>query len=584
MNAPAAAMTKPSDWPEQAEGARALLPIMEVREPARRWADGSVSVVLLVPAQAFLYGPFLRLPKGRYQLSFRCSVRMPLQGNHPVMGLEIIAQNRILRAWRDFTPAELGSGEQSVSFDVPDALSIESGADAPFEFRFTHFGNALLTMTEVTLTSHASADVGKSDIGDWHMLGRLRTLPIPGPVRLSPYSITPLKLWRSSALLRLPVGHYRLEIGCALKSARDMSGVALEITVVTRDGFALGTGQFTAQDLQAGGGSFEFSLPLDLSLDAGVPRTIDVRLRNLRNADVVLRSLDLRRLSAKADVAVPAVVSKGAADTRKRIVIFGNCQGNLLADALRYHSGFTRYFSVKHHYMELPENLHEQGRRDLDECDLMLVQDIKEWEQYPLRGHVRSDLPTLRYPCVRFASPWPFDAFNGPDDRFARNRDHPNFEFTYFDGLLARLRKDMPDLEKRFRAYQSLKISRIIDFNRLHTYEQARLEEMDRRFAAGIGAYVLENFRKKQVFYTTAHPNGRIMKMLVKQVTKELGLSLNFWLPGSLNSLKRLQVPIHPKVGAALGIKWATANRQYLVRGEWVTWEDYFRKYIAYYG
>lgn len=557
---------------------------MEVREPARRWADGSVSVVLLVPAQAFLYGPFLRLPKGRYRLSFRCRVRMPLQGDHPVMGLEIIAQNRILRAWRDFTATELGSGEQNLSFDVPHELSIEGGADAPFEFRFTHFGNALLTMTDVVLTPDIPSDDTADDIGDWHLLGRLRTLPLPGPVRLSPYSITPLKLWRSSAILRLPAGSYRMKIGCDVKSARDTSGAALEITVATRDGIALGAGQFTAQDLRTGHSSFEFSVPLDLSLDAGVPRTIDVRLRHFRNADIVLRSLDLRRLSAEAGIAVPTVVSKGAADTRKRIVIFGNCQGNLLAEALRYHSGFTRHFSVKHHYMELPENLHEQGRRDLDECDLMLVQDIKEWEQYPLRDHVRGDLPTLRYPCVRFASPWPFDAFNGPDDRFARGRDYPNFEFTYFDGLLARLRKDMPDQEQRFRAYKSLEIPRVLDFNRLHTFEQARLEEMDRKFAAGIGAYVLENFRKKQVFYTTAHPNGRIMKMLVKQVTKELGLSLNFWLPGSLDSLKRLQVPIHPKVGAALGIKWATRDRKYLVRGEWMTWEAYFRKYIAYYG
>lgn len=559
---------------------------MEVREPARRWADGSVSVILLVPAQAFLYGPFLRLARGRYRLSFRCRVRMPLQGEHPVMGLEIIAQNRMLRAWRDYTAVDL-EGEQSLAFEVPHDLSIESGADAPFEFRFTHFGNALLTMVEVTL--HSEADRGEASeaepaLGRWRMLGRLRTLPVPGPVRITPYSIAALKLGRSSAILRLPAGTYRAEIGCELRTAKQPSEAALEISVATRDGTALGSALFNASDLATGSASFDFSVPRDLALDVGVPRTIDVRLRHFRNADVVLRALDLHRLSDVPSVSASPSRPAAAGSTRKRIVIFGNCQGNLLAEALRYHSGFSRHFSVKHHYMELPENLHEQGKRDLEECDLMLVQDIKEWDLYPLRDHVRSDLPTLRYPCVRFASPWPFDAFNGPDDRLARNRDFPNFEFTYFDGLLARLRKDIPDHEQRFRAYGSLEVPRIIDFNRLHTFEQARLEEMDRRFEAGIGAYILDNFRRKQVFYTTAHPNGRIMKMLVKQVTKELGLSLNFWLPGSLDSLKRLQVPIHPKVGAALGIKWATHDRKYLVRGEWVTWEQYFRKYIAYYG
>lgn len=578
------ALSAASDLP------RSLLSLMEVREPARRWAGGSVSVVLLIPAQAFLYGPFLRLPQGRYRLSFRCQVRMPLQGDHPVMGLEIIAQNRILRAWRDYTATELRGGDQGLVFEVPPDLAIESGADAPFEFRFTHFGNAFLTMVDVTLHRETSFGLQGGEppmLEPWRLLGRLRTLPIPGGVHLSPFSITRLKLGRSSAVLRLPTGTYRAEIGCDFRHARHMSDAALKAEARTRDGILLGERTFLACDLQAAQVSFEFAVPRDLSLDVGVPRTIDIRLRHFRNAALRLRSLDLRRLSA--DIAAPAVTgAPGGAvagrGTKKQIVIFGNCQGNLLAEALRYHSGFSRYFSVKHHYMELPANLHEQGRRDLEECDLLLVQDIREWEQYPLRDHVRSDLPTLRYPCVRFASPWPFDAFNGPDDKLARNRDFPNFEFTYFDGLLARLRKEIPDPERRFNTYRTLEIERIIDFNRLHQFEQTRLEEMDRKFKAGIGAYILENFRKQQTFYTTAHPNGRIIRMLVRQVSKELGLSLRLWLPGSSDSLRRLQVPIHPKVAEALGIGWAGAGRKYLVRGQLVTWEDYFRKYISYYG
>lgn len=574
----------------QPVGGRPLLSLMEVREPARRWRDGSVSVLLPVPAQAFLYGPFLRLAQGRYRLAFRCRVRLPLQGEHPVIGLEVIAQNRILRAWRDFTAAELRGGEQSVAFDVPPELSIEGGVDSPFEFRFTHFGNALLRMVDVTLhavTQDVPPQVQPPALDAWRLLGRLRTVRRPGGVTLSPLSISRLKLGRSTGVLRLPAGSYRLDFACELKRARQLSGPALEIAVRTRDGIPLGLGRFDAQDLARGHGSFTFAVPLDVSLDAGVPRNLDIRLRHFRNVSLRLTSLDLRRSSPEigtSSAAEPDRTGRVRHAARKRILIFGNCQGNLLAEALREHSGFARRFAVKHHYMELPANLHEQGRRDLDECDMLLIQDIREWEQYPLREHVPEQLPTLRYPCVRFASPWPFDAFNGPDDKLARNRDFPNFEFTYFDGLLARLRKEIPDHEQRFRAYESLQLDRIIDFKRLHAFEQSRLETMDRTFATGIGAYILENFRTRQVFYTTAHPNGRIMKMLVKHVTRELGLSLHFWLPGSLNSLRRLQVPVHPKVAAELGIKWADVRRRYLIRGERLTWEDYVRKYISYYG
>ncbi|AOO83420.1 WcbI family polysaccharide biosynthesis putative acetyltransferase [Bosea vaviloviae] len=591
MSATAAAgMTQGTEQERPSADAWRLLPSMEVHEPARRWADGSVSVLLLIPARTFLYGPFLRLAQGRYRISFRCGVRMPLQGDHPVLGLEVVAQNRILCAWRDFTAADLRSGEQSVTFDVPSDLSIEGGADAPFEFRYSHFGNAWLTMLDVTLHSEAPGDPADSQpaaIEAWRLLGRLRTLPRPGGVSLSPVSINWLKLGRSSATLRLPMGTYRVDLACDLKGARRQADPALEIAVRTRDGTPLGLGRFNASDLAKGHVSFEFGVPMDLSMDVGVPRAIDFRIRHFRNASLLLRSFDLHRLSPQ--VVVPSMLERDQPrlayhPTKKRIVIFGNCQGNLLAEALRDHSGFSRQFSVKHHYMELPAYLHEQGRRDLEECDMLLIQDIREWEQYPLRDYVPEQLPTLRYPCVRFASLWPFDAFNGPDDKLARNRDFPNFEFTYFDGLLARLRKELPDHERRFKAYESLQIERVVDFKRLHTFEERRLEEMDRKFTVGIGAYILDNFRNRQVFYTTAHPNGAIMKMLVKHVTRELGLSLHFWLPGSLNSLRRLQVPVHPKVAAALGVKWADAQRTYLVRGEWITWEEYVRKYISYYG
>lgn len=570
--------------------ARSLLPIMEVREPARRWSDGSVSTLFMVFAQTFLYGPFLRLSAGRYRLSFRCEPRLAVQGDHPALGLEIIAQNRILRAWGDYNAGELRRGVQELSFSVPHALSIESGADAPFEFRFSHFNNALLTVTEVTLHCDqiGPPDPIEGEIGPWRLLGRLKTLPLAGDVRLSPLTMTGLKMWRSFTELRLPAGHYRGEIACDVIKARSQSGDALEVVVETREGLSLGRELYQAHQLHAQPATFTFTVPRDVSLEVGAPSPIDVKLRHFANVDVRIRSLNIWRQRGFAEgegsKRTSPDRSRFASLGKKQLLVFGNCQGSLLADALRQHSAFARHFTVKHHYMELQPNLHEQGRRDLAESDLLLIQDIREWNDYPLRADVPPDLPTLRYPCVRFASPWPFDAFNGPDDKIARNRDYPNFEFTYFDGLLARLRKEIPDPEARFEAYQSLEIDRIIDVNRLHKFEQMRLEGMDRQFAGEIGAYVLDRFKTKQVFYTTAHPNGHIIKTLVQTVTRELGLSLKFWWPGPFDSLRRLQIPVHPLIGSRLGIRWAHADRKYLVKGEWIRWEDYVRRYIAYYG
>ncbi len=560
---------------------------MEVRPPALRRPDGSVWVISPLPARVFLYGPFLRLPRGSYRLNFRCRLRFPVQGAHPVLGLEVIAQNRIQRAWRDFNAAELQAGDLSVTFEVPDALSIEGGVDAPFEFRFSHFGNAVIQITDVTLHPLDEGTPSPEMAPVWRLLGRLRTLPRPGGVRLSPVSISRLKLGRASAILRLPAGIYRLEVAGTVTRARAPDAPVLEIRVRTRDRVLLGEATFRTSDLAGGRCAFAFEVPLDVSSDAGAPRSLDISIRHFRNGWVSLTDLDLRRL-LPAEAALAAPVSRPSTSGRragtKKVVIFGNCQGNLVAEAFRDNPGFSRHFSVKHHFMELPANQHAQGKRDLEECDLLLIQDIQEWEQYPLRAFVPDSLPTLRYPCIRFASLWPFDAFNGPDDKLARNRDLPNFEFTYFDGLLARLRKEIPDPDERFEAYRTLNVRGVIDVKRRHVFEEQRLLAMDEKFSGGIGAYILENFRKKQLFYTTAHPNGRILTMLMKQIARELGVRQPFWFPGPLDSLRSLQVPIHPKIARALDVRWVSDATTYAVKGERVTWEAYFRKYISYYG
>src|SRR5262245_57944816 len=60
--------------------------------------------------RCFLYGPYLRLPTGHYRLTFRCAVASTRIAAQPVVAVEVIAQNRIVRAWRDFTTSELPNG------------------------------------------------------------------------------------------------------------------------------------------------------------------------------------------------------------------------------------------------------------------------------------------------------------------------------------------------------------------------------------------------------------------------------------------------------------------------------------------
>jgi hypothetical protein len=179
---------------------------------------------------------------------------------------------------------------------------------------------------------------------------------------------------------------------------------------------------------------------------------------------------------------------------------------------------------------------------------------------------------------------WPFDHYNGPGDKEAYEREWPNLTFLYHDGLLARLRKEIPDREERLLAYRTLSVDGIINFARLHDFEKRRLTAMDKQFGCEIGQFILDNFRRRRLFYTTNHPNGQIIGMLMQYLLRQLGMDQGYRPNSTLDHLRRLQVPVHPKVAKALGVTWAKENTKYLYGGEQITWETYIRRYIDHYG
>ena len=107
---------------------------------------------------------------------------------------------------------------------------------------------------------------------------------------------------------------------------------------------------------------------------------------------------------------------------------------------------------------------------------------------------------------------------------------------------------------------------------------------MDKQFGCEIGRFILDNFQRRRLFYTTNHPNGQIIAMLMQYLLKHLGIDEAYRPNASLDHLKRLQVPVHPKVAQALGVKWAGESTKYLYGGEQITWETYVRRYIDHYG
>src|SRR5260370_42245571 len=175
------------------EGAPAQWRLLGRREtPAigSRAAAGVISVRRREPAGCLLFGPCWQLRAGAYRLSFRCRPGKPRLPGEPVLGVEVIAMNRVQLAWRDLTAAELLGETGSLDFMVPPILGIGAGDEARLEFRFFHLGNADLTITAVDLQRIENMETRPAPPRVWRLLGRLDGGRPP---------------------LQLPGGHYRVE-------------------------------------------------------------------------------------------------------------------------------------------------------------------------------------------------------------------------------------------------------------------------------------------------------------------------------------------------------------------------------------
>ena len=552
--------------------------------------------------------PFLQLPAAYYRLEIRCDTGPPPMAGQPVLGVEITARRRwqdspwwswnsllgrsqsagVQVAWRDLTCAEL-CGAASFDFEVPTELALEGGQDIVIVPRVLRLGNPGLTIKAIDIRQITEAEAVPAP-REWRLLGRLskgRTGTCNADCATVRHSDPAGRfLYGGRPRLRLPKGRYRLSFCCRAGQPRMASHPVLSVAVISAK--ARGSGgmrarcEFTAEALATEWASLDFDVPPELSCESKDEVGFEFRFLHLGNADLTVSAVNLHEIEGED---LPAKSPDFLLSPRRtRVLIVGNCQAQTVHEALARSGDFHDRLDVKYHFVALQQNLHEAGKTELESSDVLVVQDIRDWENYPLRPYIPDGVRIIKFPLLHFASLWPFDHYNGPGDKEAYEREWPNLTFLYHDGLLARLRKEIPDREQRLLAYRTLSVDGIINFARLHDFEKRRLTAMDKQFGCEIGQFILDHFQRRRLFYTTNHPNGQILGMLMQYLLRQLGMGHGYRPSSTLDHLSRLQVPVHPKVAQALGVAWARENTKYLYGGEQITWETYVRRYIDHYG
>ena len=591
-----------------------LLPHLDAQAIGTRLPDGSVSVRRAEPAGCFLFGPYWHFPAGRYRLAVEGSARRVRFAAAPVLGVEILVLNLFQRAWRDFTIAELGAGRAELIFDIPPDLAAESGNEARFEFRFFHLGNADFRLTAVDLRSVPENEAAEPDPHRWRLLGRLSKgwtgfRQRSGAVAARRYAPARPLLYGGWPYLRLTSGPYRLTLryragrmprgdrpvlaveaigGSRWRSGRAWPSVASRLR--SRE-VRLARREFAAAELPLESITLDFMVPPELGLETGGNAPIEIRVHHFGNNELTIEAVDLQALDAGEAVVRTADSGRSGARsserraTRTKIVFLGNCQCRLLSQMFENDTSLSRRYEASYHFIPVPPNLQPLALSDLESSDIVLAQDIHLWDEFDLKDSIRPGAEIVRFPFLRFASPWPFDGWNGPTDREAIERESPNLTFAYLDGLLARLRKEIPDPAARFAAYRALDCPGVINYRRLHELEIRRLQAMDRKFDTEIGAFILDNFRKRRLFHATVRPDWYGHNLLLRSILRSLGLKPVDLVRRKADAMLRSpQVPVHPKVAHDLGILWADESTRYFNHGSEIDWESYVRRYIAHYG
>src|SRR5439155_26078619 len=159
----------------------------------------------------------------------------------------------------------------------------------------------------------------------WRLLARLSTSAIG---RRGPGASVTARRWASGGLLLhggwpylgLAEGRYRLSLSgrAELPAMAGQPLIAVEIIgrsrwrraslwpsrswrTARRDKVCLAADDFTAAELNGGGASLEFSVPLELSLESGEAAPFELRMQWLGNGGVTITGVDLRRLGDEAE-------------------------------------------------------------------------------------------------------------------------------------------------------------------------------------------------------------------------------------------------------------------------------------------
>lgn len=272
------------------------------------------------------------------------------------------------------------------------------------------------------------------------------------------------------------------------------------------------------------------------------------------------------------------------------ILVYGNCQAEHIMHIGHYLPSLQDTVSFK----VIP--LHIVTSQDWEtRYDDTYFSDVKVlWNQVEsgvasahrleLEKRLPADCQVVKFPPFNMLALWPF---TGNDPRLANERE---CRYPWTDSIAASLAKRTDSDDTLFDAYMQISTEKMPDLNRRLRMDVTRWGAIDALADIKIADWVLENFRRTQLFYTAGHltapPLGRLTNELLQR-TEMLKPEAIFQAQREVEFLLRDHqgqdlevVPLHPVVAERLEISYYDQDMKYRWHGHEWSFREYILNYI----
>lgn len=251
-------------------------------------------------------------------------------------------------------------------------------------------------------------------------------------------------------------------------------------------------------------------------------------------------------------------------------LLHANCQGEALRPLLESSPAFARHFRIRQY---LNYTRQEIAEADLDHCTLFLYQRLA-----PRWGTLSTEQILPRLPAACRAIEIPNLFFKGYWPFWTRS-ERINFE----DSLLESLLDKGLTPEEVLHLYTRGEASLLGDVAAVAEDSLAREEAKEADSPIRCAPLLRERWREEQLFITVNHPGRTLLFHQTDQLLRLLGLG---GLPTEARRAYRhpqedFWLPIHPAVGAALGLPFAGPQRRYPIFHSRLTHREYTSCYLA---